>query len=182
MNDSLVKVTTTPAEEGKNILYIALLECNKGKSLHARKDNFIAEVTILLKHTCPSMWSGLRSLWSTAGVSAYMSKRLTSCDSRRGYKSAPTLKAHGRSGGAQRQLWHFWAAGLVAGVSSTFRGYRKFGRFSKSTSEILLSPPTASSLRTIVILPDNARNNLRYSKESGLFQSTYLMCFQKLWY
>lgn len=99
-----------------------------------------------------------------------------------GIWKCPNPKSAWQEWGGQRQLWHFWAAGLVAGVSSTFRGYGKLGRFSKSTSEILLSPPTASSLRTIVILPDNACNNLRYSKESGLFQSTYLMCFQKLWY
>lgn len=131
MNDSLVKVTTTLEEEGKNILYIALLECNKGKSLHARKDNFIAEVTILLKHTCPSMWSGLRSLWSTAGVSAYTSKRLTSCDSQRGYESAPTLKAHGKSEGAkgsygisELQVWlQEWAA--PSGATESWGGFQR---------------------------------------------------------
>lgn len=131
MNDSPVKVTTTPEEEGKNILYIALLECNKGKSLHARKDNFTAEVTILLKHTCPSMWSGLRSLWSTAGVSACMSKRLISCDSQRGYESAPTLKAHGRSEGpkgsygiSELQVWlREWAA--PSGATESWGGFQR---------------------------------------------------------
>jgi len=44
MDDSPVKVTTRPEEEGK-----------MGKSLDARKDNVIAEVTVLLKHTHLSM-------------------------------------------------------------------------------------------------------------------------------
>lgn len=110
-----------------------------------------------------------------------MSKRLRSCDSWRGYESAWALKAQSRGVGAQRRLRCFWAGNLAVGGISTFRDYGKSGRFSKSTRETLLSPPTASSLRTIIILPDNACINLRYSEEPELFQSTYLMCFQKLW-
>lgn len=136
----------------------------------------------------PSHWhphiQARHPVWGLSGEPQecqQMSKTLRSCDSQRGYESAWALKAQNRGAGAQRRLRCFWAVSLVVGGISTFRDYGKSGRFSKSTREILLSPPTASSLRTIIIVLDNACINLRYSEEPEFFQSTYLMCFQKLW-
>lgn len=126
------------------------------------------------RNTRPSGRAALRSLWDTAGASASAEETHQlwfpgACG------SAPALKAHGRNGGSK-------AAALFLSRSSEqqLQRLRKLGRFSKSATEILRSPSTASSLRTVVPLPENACNSLRHSDGSELFQSTYPSTYQKL--
>lgn len=114
MDDSPVKVTTRPEEEGKNISYVALLECNKGKSLDARKDNVMAEVTVLLETPTSKRANPVWGLSGAQQECQHTSKRLTEgiwkCLSPKsteqewgGPKAAMAFPGHG-SGCGSRQL------------------------------------------------------------------------------